>query len=80
MHFNEARPVHLDRPRVFAEGKCREGGEEVGAHHQFPRRQTSTMRFFDGRNTLAHAEDALGFYVFGLACSCYLALCSEIRH
>jgi len=30
-------------------------------------------KHFDGRNTLAHAEDALGFYVFGLACSCYLA-------
>ena len=41
----EARPPHHDRPRVCAEGKCREGGEEVGAHHQFPRRQTSTMRF-----------------------------------
>ena len=28
---------------------------------------------FDGRHTLAHAEHVLGFYVFGLACSRYLA-------
>ena len=28
---------------------------------------------FDGRNTLAHAEDRLAFYVFGLACTNYLA-------
>ena len=33
---------------------------------------------FDGRNTLAHAEDVLGFYVFGLACSCYLARTSAV--
>jgi hypothetical protein len=36
-------------------------------------------KHFDGRNTLAHAEAVLGFYVLGLACSCYLARFSALH-
>ena len=36
-------------------------------------------KHFDGQNTLAHAEDLLGFYIFGLACSRYLTRARACR-